>query len=61
MPGARSIQPTIEKIEPGLLITYGEWAHEIATALGSPNEPTGKYRFKDADLSTEKTTCVVMV
>jgi hypothetical protein len=24
MPGARSIQPTIEKIEPGLLITYGE-------------------------------------
>ncbi|MBC7498116.1 hypothetical protein H7170_00570 [Candidatus Gracilibacteria bacterium] len=60
MPGSKSIQPTVEKIEPGLLITYDEGASEIALVLGSINEPTSKYRFKDADLSTEKTTCVVM-
>ncbi len=60
MPGAKVMQPTLEKVEPGLLITYGESAHEIALALGPVNEPTVKYRFKDADLSTEKTTCVVM-
>lgn len=61
MPGAKSMHEVVEKVEPGLLITYGELAHEIAMSLGSTNEPTGKYRFKDADLSTEKTTCVVMV
>ncbi len=61
MPGAKSIQSIVEKIEPGLLITYGEWAKEIAQVLWSSNESMVKYRFKDADLSTEKTTCVVMI
>ena len=60
MPGAKTMHEVIEKIEPGLLITYGENASEIAVSLGSTNEPTSKYRFKDADLSTEKTNCVVM-
>jgi hypothetical protein len=35
MPGAKAMQPTLEKIEPELLVTYGESAHEIALALGS--------------------------
>jgi hypothetical protein len=61
MPGARTMQPTLEKIEPGLLITYGDTANEISVVLGSVNEPTSKYRFKDGDLSMEKITCVVMV
>ncbi len=33
MPGSKSIQPTVEKIEPGLLITYDEGASEIALVL----------------------------
>ena len=60
MPGAKAMQPTLEKVEPGLLVTYGEGAHEIALVLGCTGETVSKYRFKDADLSTEKTTCVVM-
>ncbi len=60
MPGAKAIQPTLEKIEPELLVTYGESAHEIALALGATWEVLAKYKMKDADLSSEKTTCVVM-
>ena len=60
MPGAKSMQSTLEKVEPGLLITYGESAHEIALALWSVGEIVSKYKMKEADLSTEKTTCVVM-
>lgn len=60
MPGAKAMQPTLEKIEPGLLVTYGEGAHEIALILGSLGEVVNKYKMKDADLSAEKTTCVVM-
>jgi hypothetical protein len=33
MPGAKTMQPTLEKVEPGLLVTYGEGAHEIAIIL----------------------------
>jgi hypothetical protein len=54
------MQPTLEKVEPGLLVTYGEGAHEIAIILWSTGDTVPKYRFKDADLSAEKTTCVVM-
>lgn len=60
MPGAKSMQPTLEKVEPELLVTYGESAHEIALALGSTGETMSKYKMKDADLSMEKVTCVVM-
>jgi hypothetical protein len=60
MPGAKIAQPVIEKVEPGLLITYGEWAGELALVLGTVGDILPKYRFKDADLSTEKTNCVIM-
>lgn len=60
MPGAKSMQPTLEKVEPELLVTYGESATEIALALGSVSEVVAKYKLKDADLSAEKTTCVIL-
>jgi hypothetical protein len=60
MPGAKSMQPTLEKVEPELLVTYGESATEIALALGSVSEVLAKYKLKDADLSAEKTTCIIL-
>lgn len=60
MPGAKVMQPTLEKVEPELLVTYGETAHEIALALGSTGEVVTKYKLKDADLSMEKTTCIII-
>ena len=60
MPGAKSMQPTLEKVEPELLVTYGESANEIALALGSLSEVVPKYKLKDADLSMEKTTCIII-
>jgi hypothetical protein len=60
MPGARSMQPTLEKIEPRLLVTYGELASEIGTLLGSIEPAVTKYKLKENDLSSEKTGVVVM-
>ena len=60
MPGAKVMQPALEKVEPELLITYGESAHEIALALGAITEVVTKYKLKDADLSMEKTACVIL-
>ncbi len=60
MPGAKSMQPTLEKVEPELLVTYGDTATEIAVILGSTTEVVSKYKLKDADLSMEKTTCVIL-
>ena len=60
MPGAKSMQGVLEKIEPRLLVTYGEGAHEIATTLGNIEPAVTKYRLKEADLSNEKAGCVVM-
>ena len=60
MPGAKSMQPTLEKVEPELLVTYGESAHEIALVLGTTGEVIAKYKLKDADLSMDKTSCVVI-
>ena len=60
MPGAKSMQGVLEKIEPRLLVTYGEGAHEIATALGNAEPALTKYKLKEADLSNEKAGCVVM-
>ncbi len=60
MPGAKSMQGVLEKIEPRRIVTYGESAHEIATALGKVEPAIAKYKFKEADLSNEKTGCVVM-
>ena len=54
------MQPTLEKVEPELLVTYGDSASEIALALGSTVEILPKYKLKDADLSMEKTTCVIL-
>jgi hypothetical protein len=59
MPGAKSMQAVLEKVEPRLLVTYGESAHEIATPLGAL-EATSKYRLKEADLSSDKTGCVIL-
>ncbi len=60
MPGAKSMHPVMEKIEPRLLVTYGESAHEISLILAAP-EPVSKYKLKEADLSSEKTGCVVLM
>lgn len=60
MPGARSIHALLEKIEPRLLITYGDTANEIAQVLGVTEPPVTKYKVKEADLSSEKTGCIVM-
>jgi len=60
MPGAKSMIPVLEKIEPRLLVTFGELAHEVALALGVTEPAVTKYKLKDADLSSEKTGCVVM-
>lgn len=60
MPGAKIMQPTLEKVEPELLVTYWESATEIALALGSTSEILPKYKLKDADLSMEKTACVIL-
>lgn len=60
MPGAKIMQPTLEKVEPELLVTYGESAHEIALALWAVTEVVAKYKLKDADLSMEKTACVIL-
>ncbi len=59
MPGAKSMQWVLEKVEPRMLVTYGESAHEVATPLGTI-EIVQKYRLKEADLSSEKTGCVVL-
>lgn len=50
----------IDKLEPRLIVTYGETAHELATHLGISEPPVVKYRFKEADLSLEKAGCIVM-
>jgi len=60
MPGAKSMQPTLEKVEPELLVTYGETASEIALVLGTTGEAVAKYKLKDADLSMEKTACIIL-
>jgi Beta-lactamase superfamily domain len=60
MPTAKIAQGVIEKVEPRLLVTYGETAHEIGTLLGYTDLPLSKYKLKDADLSAEKTNCVVL-
>lgn len=58
-PGAKSMQTVLEKVEPRMIVTYGESAHEIATPLGVI-EVISKYKLKEADLSSEKTGCVVL-
>ena len=60
MPGAKTAQAVIEKVEPRLLVTYGESAHEVGTLLGYTEAPLIKYKLKDADLSAEKTNCIVL-
>jgi Beta-lactamase superfamily domain len=60
MPSAKGSVPVIEKIEPRLIVTYGETAHELATHMGISEPPMQKYRVKEADLSLDKAGCVVM-
>lgn len=59
IPWTTGIQVTIEKIEPRLIVTYGEQAHQIGMLFWAP-EPVAKYKLKESDLSSEKTGCVIM-
>lgn len=60
MPSGKGSVALIEKIEPRMVVTYGDTAHELATAMGVTDPAVEKYRLKEADLSSEKTGCVVM-
>lgn len=60
MPGSKSLIPILEKFEPRLLVTYWESAHELALSLSVTEPPVMKYKMKEADLSSEKTWCVIM-
>lgn len=60
MPTSKNSIPLLEKIEPSFLITYGESAHELATALGVSEPQVTKYKLREADLSGEKMGVVVM-
>jgi hypothetical protein len=59
-PTAKSSLPLLEKIEPRMLITYGETAHELATALWVSEFPVTKYKVKEADMSLEKMGVLLM-
>lgn len=51
----------VEKVEPRLLMTYGDTAQEIGHILGlADTTPLAKYRLKESDLSSEKTGCVIL-
>ncbi len=60
MPTSKSSVPLIEKIEPRMIVTYGESAYELSTQMGISEAPVQKYKLKEADLSLEKTSCIVM-
>ena len=60
MPTGKGSIALIEKIEPRMIVTYGETAHELATHMGISEPPVLKYRLKEADLSGERMGCVVM-
>lgn len=60
MPAAKSSVPLLEKIEPSFLITYGDTAHELATAMGVSEPPVAKYKLRETDLSLEKMGVIVM-
>ena len=60
MPTGKGSVSLIEKIEPPLIVTYGETAHELATHMGISEPPVTKYRLRDADLSLDKAGCIVM-
>lgn len=59
MPGTMGVQNMIEKIEPRLIVAYGELASQIGI-LFSAGEPVTKYKLKESDLSSEKTGCIIM-
>ncbi len=61
MPGAKSMHQVVEKVEPRLLMTYGDTAQEIGHILGLADTTfLAKYRLKESDLSSEKTGCVIL-
>ena len=60
MPTGKGSVPLIEKIEPRMIVTYGETAHELATHMGISEPAVQKYRLKEVDLSGERMGCVVM-
>lgn len=60
MPGSKAMNAVLEKIEPRLLVTYGDASSEISTILCGTYEPTHKYKFRSSDLSSEKTGCIAL-
>ena len=60
MPTSKLTQPLLEKIEPSTLVTYGETAQELATALWVSEPPVQKFKLKDSDLSHEKMSVIVL-
>jgi hypothetical protein len=57
--GAKNLLGTIEKIEPRMLVIYGEAKHELQAHYGV-GESMNKYRLKEADMSMDKMGCVVV-
>ena len=60
MPTSKLSIPLLEKIEPSFLITYGESAHELATAMWVSEPQVTKYKLREVDLSGEKMGVVVL-
>lgn len=60
MPTSKWSIPVLEKIEPNFLITYGDFANELATSLGFSEPKVLKYKLRETDLSWEKMGVVLM-
>ena len=59
-PGNKESVSMIEKIDPRLLIIYGDSAQELSVALGHNIEVTSRYKFKESELSPDRTACVIL-
>jgi hypothetical protein len=59
-PTSHASAALIEKMEPRMLLTLGNLAHEYAASLGNIEGTIQKYKLKESDLSVEKMGLVVM-
>ncbi len=50
----------IEKLEPRLIVIFGDSAYDFGVKIGNTESPVQKYKLKEADLSLEKMGCVVL-
>lgn len=60
IPTSHASSALIEKMEPRMLLTFGNLVHEYAASLGNIEGAVQKYKLKEADLSVEKMGLVVM-